>query len=1125
MSNFNIQVIPQNNTLLVVDNDQTQVVITNPITSTVQVNSLGPPGPEGRAGASFPHTGSAVITGSLVVTGSIIATQGFTGNIIGTSSYSLTASYALNASSTADNVFDFYTSTSRLDDWASTVLNTTPITVTGSLSGITVFTGEIQAFKVVNDSTFLIVLDENGNNITSSLNISNTIIEPEVYFSAVSGSSFSSFTLAQQSNQIVDVYLVQDPVNYDPSTYITTSSLIIDNDVYIQQGDLIGNVIGTSSFSNVSAVSLNAIDSASIDNNNKINLFKQNATYSELQIEPFRYYNTNNQLNDWTANYLNYQYGTASLSGNSTITGSFSVIEIVSATKISSLRSDRYNELTSSFELTSSLFINPNDYLTPGIYFSAYPGTFTFNTLSLSEGSVRLYYTSSLPTYTENTYYTDKNILFKSYITGSLLGTSSYSLTASYSISSSFSNTASYALNAADSDNVFTFYTSTSRLDDWASTVLNTTPITVTGSLASTTVFTGEIQAFKVVNDSTFLSVTDENGNNITSSLNISSTIIEPEVYFSAVSGSNFSSFTLAQQSNQIVDVYLVQDPVNYDINTYITTSSLIIDNDVYIQQGDLIGNVIGTSSFSNVSAVSLNAIDSASIDNNNKINLFKQTALYSELQVEPFKYYNTNNQLNDWAANYLNYQYGTASLSGNSTITGSFSVIEIVSATKISSLRSNVFNELTSSLFINPNDYLIPGVYFSTYPGTFTFNTLSLSEGSVRAYYTSSLPSSYTENTYYTDKNILFKSYITGSLLGTSSYSNQALSSSYALTASFALNGGGTTLDTGSFVTTSSFNNFTASVNTFTSSYNTGSFTGSFTGSLLGISSFAISSSIATTASNTISQNTILTNQTVGALAAGTTLPIGTSLESILRTMLITYIPPSLSSLVMRIGGSSISTAARDVGNSFTTDTASFSAIADNPNGIFPISSSFTASGADIGTQTFYFGNNVLSTSNVLSVGSVYTINRSTAGSVTFTINGRRSDNNAAIAGTSTSVPFQFRNYLGASSIGLPSSDSEAQSIIDAAVGSTLDSDRAWTATCTSANANLSNFTYIMYPASYGDLTSITKNPGAVPSIGAFSTGSNRTITNAYGKSVSVKVYKSNQVGAFLANDTLTIV
>jgi hypothetical protein len=76
--------------------------------------------------------------------------------------------------------------------------------------------------------------------------------------------------------------------------------------------------------------------------------------------------------------------------------------------------------------------------------------------------------------------------------------------------------------------------------------------------------------------------------------------------------------------------------------------------------------------------------------------------------------------------------------------------------------------------------------------------------------------------------------------------------------TASYALNGGGS-VDTSSFVTTSSFNAFTSSINSFTSSintssfvttssfnaftgsYNTGSFTGSFTGLFIGTASNAI--------------------------------------------------------------------------------------------------------------------------------------------------------------------------------------------------------------------------------------------------------------------------------------------
>jgi len=60
---------------------------------------------------------------------------------------------------------------------------------------------------------------------------------------------------------------------------------------------------------------------------------------------------------------------------------------------------------------------------------------------------------------------------------------------------------------------------------------------------------------------------------------------------------------------------------------------------------------------------------------------------------------------------------------------------------------------------------------------------------------------------------------------------------------------GSGTNIDTGSFVTTSSFNNFT-------SSYNTGSFTGSFTGIFNGTASWANSASQAISASYALSSS-----------------------------------------------------------------------------------------------------------------------------------------------------------------------------------------------------------------------------------------------------------------------------
>ncbi len=284
-------------------------------------------------------------------------------------------------------------------------------------------------------------------------------------------------------------------------------------------------------------------------------------------------------------------------------------------------------------------------------------------------------------------------------------------------------------------------------------------------------------------------------------------------------------------------------------------------------------------------------------------------------------------------------------------------------------------------------------------------------------------------------------------------------------------------------------------------------------------------SASYSVTSSASTLNTTIVSNQTVGGISSGTTISPGITIEQILRQIFIAYIPPTLSSLTMRLGGSSISTADRDVNNSFQVNTASFTAGADSPNGVGPISCSWTASGADIGTTTYYFGNSALPAgSNILSVGNTYTINKATAaGTVTFTVNGRRSDTGAAISGTSTSVSFRFRNYMAASSTVI-SSNATAQSVIDNdVVTSALDTNKAWSTTCTAANDTAGNYTYIIYPASYGDLSGIIQN-GALPVLTAFTKLGDYTITNAYAASISVRVYQSNSTQAFASGTTLDI-
>jgi hypothetical protein len=123
----------------------------------------------------------------------------------------------------------------------------------------------------------------------------------------------------------------------------------------------------------------------------------------------------------------------------------------------------------------------------------------------------------------------------------------------------------------------------------------------------------------------------------------------------------------------------------------------------------------------------------------------------------------------------------------------------------------------------------------------------------------------------------------------------------------------------------------------------------------------------------------------------------------------------------------------------------------------------------------------------------------------------------------TNTSFAFYWRNYLAASST-IIIDNSTAQTVISTGtVDSTLTTTKAWTATCDATNANLSNYTYIIYPAAYGDLSNVIQN-GSLPVLTAFTKTGDFTVANTYGSSTSFRVYQSNQPGAFAAGVTLTI-
>ena len=227
-------------------------------------------------------------------------------------------------------------------------------------------------------------------------------------------------------------------------------------------------------------------------------------------------------------------------------------------------------------------------------------------------------------------------------------------------------------------------------------------------------------------------------------------------------------------------------------------------------------------------------------------------------------------------------------------------------------------------------------------------------------------------------------------------------------------------------------------------------SFTGSFQG----------------TATNTALQTGITSNITVGGATAPTTFTAGTSLEYIIRTMLVTYIAPTIGTFsILNVGTTVLSAnVIAEVSSSYTFNTASFTSVADNPNSRFAYSASFTASGANIGNFTHFFGNDVLGSTNALPLGSLRTVNRSTDGTVTFTLRGVNPETSAIISEAKTAT-YVYPYYYGISPVDYTSTGN-----VSASLSQLIETS----GTKEVSIAGTAGYVYFCYPASYADLSLI---------------------------------------------------
>jgi hypothetical protein len=226
----------------------------------------------------------------------------------------------------------------------------------------------------------------------------------------------------------------------------------------------------------------------------------------------------------------------------------------------------------------------------------------------------------------------------------------------------------------------------------------------------------------------------------------------------------------------------------------------------------------------------------------------------------------------------------------------------------------------------------------------------------------------------------------------------------------------------------------------------------------------------------NAVLLNDLLTNITVGGSDAGTLYPTGLLLEAILRDILIDYFDPTITFKSLKNGGTTVfdvntpSTLYREVSRSLTFNTSSFDASPDNPGGRFAYSSSFTASGATVGDFSSFFGNDVLALDNNLGVGGSRTINKSTPGPVTFTINGIHPSSSALpIITDDATLTYVYPIYYGMSTFDYSKTSSNLNTNLDLTKGVV-----AQESTQDILLNDTGKFIYFAFPSGWGDLTSI---------------------------------------------------
>ena len=269
-----------------------------------------------------------------------------------------------------------------------------------------------------------------------------------------------------------------------------------------------------------------------------------------------------------------------------------------------------------------------------------------------------------------------------------------------------------------------------------------------------------------------------------------------------------------------------------------------------------------------------------------------------------------------------------------------------------------------------------------------------------------------------------------------------------------------------------------------------------------------------------------LTTTLTVGGIPVGRTYAAKTDYNVLFSDLLATYQKPVLSGLYIRYNNINLSTNALEVGTTIQFNKIVVSSSIENPGTNYVHATSITASGATIQYST-YIGN-LSQPTNIVNLLITNELQKNNVGYITFTMNAI-SSTGLKVEPISTNIPYYFSNYLCASTTSSVDNNTTAQRIVNTdVVISSPTGSKNWEVICTDENNNTSKYTYIVYPNSYGDLTTILQGyldvTTAFTKIYNSGNGSyNFTINNINSISSNYYIYRSNVPGAFASGSILT--